>query len=156
MSDSSQGPGWWLASDGRWYPPDQTSNSPAVQSMPPPVQQAVGVARDETFKFHGGAGSFVGTWILATLLMIVTLGLAAPWGYTMWFRWAAENTTIGGRQLRFNGSGGGLFGRWILWTIFVIFTLGIYIFWLVPRFLRWAVSNISFADGGPRPEVAPQ
>ncbi|MHB1582152.1 MAG: hypothetical protein ACYC0E_00180 [Acidimicrobiales bacterium] len=22
MSDVSQGPGWWLASDGRWYPPE--------------------------------------------------------------------------------------------------------------------------------------
>src|SRR5215218_857621 len=22
MSDTSQGPGWWLASDGRWYSPD--------------------------------------------------------------------------------------------------------------------------------------
>lgn len=21
MSDTQQGPGWWLASDGRWYPP---------------------------------------------------------------------------------------------------------------------------------------
>lgn len=24
MSDSSQGPGWWQASDGKWYPPEQT------------------------------------------------------------------------------------------------------------------------------------
>ena len=23
MSDTSQGPGWWRASDGRWYPPEQ-------------------------------------------------------------------------------------------------------------------------------------
>src|SRR5690554_2550534 len=23
MSDTSQGPGWWLASDGKWYPPEQ-------------------------------------------------------------------------------------------------------------------------------------
>src|SRR5262245_10048365 len=22
MSDSSQGPGWWQASDGKWYPPE--------------------------------------------------------------------------------------------------------------------------------------
>ena len=25
MSDSSQGPGWWLASDGKWYPPPTTT-----------------------------------------------------------------------------------------------------------------------------------
>lgn len=24
MSDFSQGPGWWQASDGKWYPPEQT------------------------------------------------------------------------------------------------------------------------------------
>jgi uncharacterized protein DUF4389 len=26
MSDVSQGPGWWIASDGRWYPPEQHPN----------------------------------------------------------------------------------------------------------------------------------
>jgi hypothetical protein len=29
MSDVSQGPGWWLASDGKWYPPE-TWTGPAV------------------------------------------------------------------------------------------------------------------------------
>ena len=32
MSDVSQGPGWWLASDGRWYPPQSV---PA--NAPPPA-----------------------------------------------------------------------------------------------------------------------
>jgi hypothetical protein len=27
MSDTSQGEGWWQASDGKWYPPDQTPSS---------------------------------------------------------------------------------------------------------------------------------
>ena len=31
MSDTSQGPGWWLASDGRWYPPE---------AVPGPLPQA--------------------------------------------------------------------------------------------------------------------
>ena len=31
MSDVSQGPGWWLASDGKWYPPEQ-SPDPVAQS----------------------------------------------------------------------------------------------------------------------------
>jgi hypothetical protein len=31
MSDASQGPGWWLASDGKWYPPET-----APQATPPP------------------------------------------------------------------------------------------------------------------------
>lgn len=28
MSDSSQGPGWWLASDGKWYPPNDGGEAP--------------------------------------------------------------------------------------------------------------------------------
>jgi uncharacterized protein DUF4190 len=41
MSDTSQGPGWWLASDGKWYPPElwagpPSAGPPAPQSIPPP------------------------------------------------------------------------------------------------------------------------
>ncbi len=32
MSDESQGPGWWLASDGKWYPPELAPGA----STPPP------------------------------------------------------------------------------------------------------------------------
>ena len=32
MSDTSQGPGWWLASDGKWYPPQ---NPPPAPPAPP-------------------------------------------------------------------------------------------------------------------------
>lgn len=28
MSDTSQGPGWWLASDGKWYPPEAWTGPP--------------------------------------------------------------------------------------------------------------------------------
>ena len=41
MSDSSQGPGWWQASDGRWYPPQsyppQAAAPPPTYGAPPPV-----------------------------------------------------------------------------------------------------------------------
>ncbi len=29
MSDSPQGPGWWQASDGKWYPPEQAPGAGA-------------------------------------------------------------------------------------------------------------------------------
>lgn len=37
MSDTSQGPDWWLASDGKWYPPQPQEIAPAevVQSVQP-------------------------------------------------------------------------------------------------------------------------
>jgi hypothetical protein len=34
VSDVSQGPGWWLASDGKWYSPDQKPG-PASPDLPP-------------------------------------------------------------------------------------------------------------------------
>lgn len=35
MSDASQGPGWWLASDGKWYPP-QVPPAAFAPPVPPP------------------------------------------------------------------------------------------------------------------------
>jgi hypothetical protein len=37
MSDQQQGPDWWLASDGKWYPPQSASPPPAFQPAAPPV-----------------------------------------------------------------------------------------------------------------------
>jgi uncharacterized membrane protein len=34
MSDTSQGPGWWQASDGKWYPPEQAPASPPPGQAP--------------------------------------------------------------------------------------------------------------------------
>ena len=50
MSEVSQGPGWWLASDGRWYPPEQApGHAPSGASAdataptgPPPASAGYG------------------------------------------------------------------------------------------------------------------
>ena len=39
MSDTSQGPGWWIASDGKWYSPEQKPG-PATPEPPAPVAAA--------------------------------------------------------------------------------------------------------------------
>jgi len=41
VSDGSQGPGWWLASDGRWYPPEAAPPTPTPTDLTPP-SDAVG------------------------------------------------------------------------------------------------------------------
>lgn len=41
MSDTPVGPGWWLASDGKWYPPQAASPAPPP---PPPVMPPMGSA----------------------------------------------------------------------------------------------------------------
>jgi cytoskeletal protein RodZ len=41
VSDRSQGPGWWLASDGRWYPPTQRSGAESPPLIAPDPASAV-------------------------------------------------------------------------------------------------------------------
>jgi|GEM_PF-4398589 len=43
MSDVSQGPGWWVASDGKWYPPDL---HPSLAQLPPPSPPVVPMVVD--------------------------------------------------------------------------------------------------------------
>ncbi|MGH9187542.1 MAG: hypothetical protein ACRD0U_17290, partial [Acidimicrobiales bacterium] len=40
MSEQQPGPGWWLASDGRWSPPELAPDAPAEAPQPPPGAQA--------------------------------------------------------------------------------------------------------------------
>lgn len=35
MSDTSQGPGWWRASDDKWYPPESAARPPPPDPTPP-------------------------------------------------------------------------------------------------------------------------
>ena len=94
MSDTSQGEGWWKATDGKWYAPkEQQPTEPsaappppaAVPATPPPaaaggqVQLPAGVTPASPWKR-------LGSYFLEYLLIIVTLGIG-------WLIWAA---TIGG------------------------------------------------------------
>ena len=42
MSDFSQGPNWWQASDGKWYPP--AYSAPAAAQYPPSSRSTNGLA----------------------------------------------------------------------------------------------------------------
>ncbi len=53
MSDVWQGPGWWIASDGRWYPPEL---HPLVRSHVPPPQPWWGTAEPGAVPVAGPAG----------------------------------------------------------------------------------------------------
>lgn len=49
MSDMSQGPGWWQASDGKWYPPEQASGGAAASAggeLADWGQRAIGILID--------------------------------------------------------------------------------------------------------------
>lgn len=53
-ADASQGPGWWQASDGKWYPPDQVSASSPASVPPAPGTPSAPTSAGQT----GGPGFF--------------------------------------------------------------------------------------------------
>ncbi|MET0902061.1 MAG: hypothetical protein ABWZ52_02375 [Acidimicrobiales bacterium] len=74
MSDQSQGPGWWLASDGKWYPPDQAPAVPPPETWAPqpPLPQP-----SPSGGMSSGAkvGLIVGLSIVALLVVVVAAAL---------------------------------------------------------------------------------
>jgi|GEM_PF-3210550 len=54
MSDVAQGPGWWIASDGKWYPPEQ---HPSVRDQAREADQVRAAAGPATPARAGQAGS---------------------------------------------------------------------------------------------------
>ena len=45
MSDKSEGPGWWIASDGKWYPPELHPSVREESTTAPSIQGLDGVPR---------------------------------------------------------------------------------------------------------------
>ena len=102
------------------------------------------MGRSKSFRFDGGAGTYLGTGLLALLVTLLTLGICLPFAIVLRQRWRAKHTYIEGRRLAFIGGGFQLFGNWIKWFLLIIITLGIYSFWVAPRIQKWIVENTDF------------
>ena len=94
--------------------------------------------------FNGGLLGLIGINILQGLLILISLGLGAPWAVCLKERWIVRNTYIDGRQLAFDGTGGQLFGSYIKWFLLTLITLGIYGFWLEIKMKQWLVKHTHF------------
>jgi hypothetical protein len=75
MSDTPQGPGWWLASDGKWYPPEQWTGPPNTH---PPGQGAAEPASPAQ------AGQPVPTWQSGSPGQAGTPGQPPAYGPSPW------------------------------------------------------------------------
>lgn len=111
------------------------------------------MGKSQSFRFDGGAGSYLAVGIMAVLITLVTLGFGVPWAVTMQQRWKAKHTMINGVRLEFRGSGAALLGNWVKWLLLTFVTLGIYSFWVMPRLQKWIVENTDFAPHG---QISPQ
>ncbi|MGE3327155.1 MAG: DUF898 family protein [Acidimicrobiia bacterium] len=102
------------------------------------------MGKSKSFRFDGGAGTYLGTAILAFLITLLTLGIALPFAVVLRQRWRAKHTYINGQRLVFVGTGLSLFGNWLKWLLLIIVTLGVYSFWVVPRITKWIIENTDF------------
>ena len=128
MSDISQGQGWWLASDGQWYPPSELPGSTsAPASGPAPTPD---LTRAETFPTvpsayqHGGYGTYgpvvepasprngLPRWAV-TVMAVVLLGGFGVIGYSLFVQNAVPSnqtaTTTGTVNSCFLSSDSGFF-----------------------------------------------
>lgn len=96
--------------------------------------------------FDGGLLELIGWRILATLITVVTLGIASPWAKCMLYSYQFKHTVYNGKRLKFEGTGGDLFVNRFKWLFFTIITLGIYAFLVPVRKTRWVISNLHFED----------
>ncbi|MGI9602061.1 MAG: DUF4190 domain-containing protein [Acidimicrobiales bacterium] len=81
MSNYSQGPGWWQASDGRWYPPESnpTYQQPPTAAPPQPGYGAGG------FPVEHPKGTTV---LILGICSLVVCGILGP------VAWAMGNTAL--------------------------------------------------------------
>lgn len=117
------------------------------------------MAKSGHFRFDGGAATYWGTALLATLITLFTVGICYPFSLVLRERWKAKHTYIDGRQLVFDGSAWALFGNWLKWVLFTVLTVGIYSFWVRPKLTQWIIENTDFApvsNAGPGAQALPQ
>lgn len=130
MSDVSRGEGWWLASDGKWYPPQQSP-------LPPPPAQSTPadmVQQFRTVQPTGVLGKPRQPWVVA-VLTIITLGI-----YGLYWQYATFQ-----EMNDYSGQGiGGVVG--LLLAIFIS---------IVNVFVMPAeIGNLYFREGKARPVSA--
>ena len=102
MSDTSQGEGWWVASDGKWYAPEAATEAPiaAPAPMAPAPAPAAGPVRDPNAPmsdksrmtagllgiFLGGFGvhnfylGYTNKAVIQIVVTVLTCGLGSLWG----------------------------------------------------------------------------
>jgi len=68
MSDTQAGPGWWLASDGKWYPPEQHASATAPPPPPTVAPPSRGVVPDRR-----------ATWLVLGRAIAASVGALMPW-----------------------------------------------------------------------------
>jgi hypothetical protein len=123
MSDVSQGPGWWQATDGKWYPPAPPAPpQPPVYGAPQQAYAPVGPKNDGM----SIAGLVCGISGLATLLLcgigLIPAILGVVFGVIGMKKVDASGGSLKGRGMALAGAicGAVAIGLFVVYMIFVV------------------------------------
>jgi len=76
MSDAPQGPGWWMADDRKWYPPDATPGTVTAPVAAPDTEGPVTVPSTPPGRKQTGRNAAIGAGLVA---LIALAGAGAWW-----------------------------------------------------------------------------
>lgn len=129
-----------------WQPPQNQQYAPQQPPPMPPYMQPPFYGQPlPDVVYDGDARNQIGIQLLLGILVIVTLGLGAPYAICFMHQEDAEHTIVGGRRLRFDGTARELFFLMFAWGFFTVLTLGIYTFWARIEYKKWIAEHTHFA-----------
>ncbi|MFN8037828.1 MAG: hypothetical protein U0Q07_01340 [Acidimicrobiales bacterium] len=119
MSDSSQGPGWWQASDGKWYPPEQAPGYQAGdQGAGSPASGGTDIGSTLSYawnKFIQNIGEWIVLWLVLVAVTIIFAVISAV---------AVAGASFGGFRFNFVGIIIGLLSGAISGVLYVAIAKG--------------------------------
>ena len=124
MSDASQGPGWWQATDGKWYPPaPPASPAPPVYGVPQQAYYAPAGPKNDGMSI---AALVCGISGLATLVLcgigIVPAILGVIFGVIGKKKVEESGGALQGRGMALAGAicGAVAIGLFLIWMVLVL------------------------------------
>lgn len=104
MSDVSQGPGWWQASDGKWYPPEQAPSGAPAPAPAFGAPAAGGIATgpggaqlaEWPIRFLGGIIDYWALYLIAGVVSQISFALASIF-WLLAFAFAIYNGYLNGQ-----------------------------------------------------------
>jgi len=100
-------------------------------------------------EFRGSWATLFGPILLATLLIVITLGIGTPWAQVYIRRKVLSNTYYQGQPLSFDGTGGQAFGIYLTILLLTLVTFGFYAIlgFANVRMLKWDAEHTILPNG---------
>lgn len=126
MSDVSQGPGWWQATDGKWYPPTpqpQQPLAPPGYGAPQPAYYAPAGPKNDGMSIAGLVCGISGLTLIGCGIGLIPAILGVVFGVLGIKKVDASGGAIKGRGMALAGAicGAVAIGLFLIWLALALF-----------------------------------